>query len=304
MRQQHDGAGRRVDLRVVQRAPHPPSPRDAGDVDRGAHARRPHDAYDGIHPAYVPGLPIHTALRHPARSPGCPYLLRLLMILICSCTCLFAVVGGTMTMAVVLPFGGSVGNEHLLGELRAGAVRRAVSSFGVRGGHRLPATSVVPPRPLRPPRPPPLSPSPSPPPEDREDEPRPADEMWRRASIVARAPEELLGVLDELVATADDGDRSSAGLDWGRAVASLPEWRQEGAYDEPDERIVLGDLVRLVRHLHAVARAQHDELRNLTRAATSRRRTRSGSGPRAEPVALRSDAAHNRTTNESVHALH
>jgi hypothetical protein len=310
MRHQHDVGGRRVDLRVVQRAPQSHSPRDGGDGgdgNRNGYPRRPQDAYDGIHPTYMPGLPIHTALRHPSRSPGCPHMLRLLMIMVCACACLMVVVIGTMTMAVMMPFGGEVGNERLLGELRTGAMRRAVSSLSGRGVVHPPAMGPVavprPPAP-RPPRPPPPSPSPpspspppSPPPEAL------ADELWRREPALTRTPEELLDALDELAATTGDDDSFSTGFDWGRAMVSLPEWRQDGTADELDERAALGDLVRLVHHMHRVVRAQRDELRNVTRAVTIRRRARGVGGPRVESHPPRRDAAHNRTANVSVRVL-
>lgn len=301
MRHQHDAAGRRAELRVVQRAPHAPSPREGGGADRNGHYRRAQDTYEDYHPPYTPGLPIHTALRHPSRSPGCPHLLRMLFILVCTCTCLLVVVIGAMTMAVVLPFGGDVGNGRLLGELRTDAVRRAVSSLGDRAGHRSPSPRPSPrPSPPPPQIPPPLlSPllSPSPPPEAR------GFETWRREPAHPRTSEELLATLDGLAATAGGGggDLLSAELDWNLAMESLPEWRQGGAYEELDERAVLGDLLRLVHHLHEVVRAQQDELRNLTRTMTLRRQARGG-GTRAEgrtPPA----AVPNRTANVSVRVL-
>lgn len=135
------------------------------------------------------------------------------------------------------------------------------------------------------------SPSPSPPsppsPSTAPDREPYGSEVVRGSS---RPPSELLVALDQLAAAGDDDDD---GLDWGRAIVSLPEWRREGLDDDIDDRAVLGDLVRLVRHLYGVVRAQDDELRNLTRALAPKRRVR---GARAEAAVTRV----NRTENVSA----
>lgn len=270
----------------------------------------PRYAYDDpqLRP-YQSGLPINAALRHPSRSPGFPYMLRILMLIICTCTCLLFGVIGTMTVAVVAPLGGEGGGERILGELRSGAIRRVVSSMGTqaaqvvqvaKGTHR-PST---PPPPPSPPAPRPSRPSPSLPHSlptwDRDGDQVRYDDgsvALARKRARPRTPDRILAALEGLVATEDGPDGAAGTLDWGRALEALPEWRRDDTIDsveEVDERAVLGDLVRLLSHLYELLGVQHDALRNLTRTTVARKHLHGTGGVARLGVAL------NRTANANA----